>query len=243
MAERSGEDRLARYHGRRRFDTTDEPRGESAGPSEELSFVVQIHDARRMHFDFRLEVDGVLKSWAVPRGPSTDPGDKRLAVPTEDHPMEYREYEGVIAAGEYGAGPVIVWDEGSYRPIGVDSTAAFAAALDRGHASFRLNGRKLSGAYALTRFRGGGDGSGEAWLLVKKTGSGSTRGVNATPDPRRARSARTGRTLSQVLRSARDEEETRDDDGNAADRGGTRDRRMPDHGSSRVHRSEGNDHA
>ncbi|WP_330172223.1 3'-phosphoesterase [Streptomyces sp. NBC_01498] len=218
-------DRLERYHGRRRFDTTDEPRGGRSGPSDALSFVVQIHDARRTHFDFRLEVDGVLKSWAVPRGPSTDPGDKRLAVPTEDHPLEYREYEGVIAAGEYGAGPVIVWDEGTYRPLGAEGPAAFAAALARGHASFRLDGHKLRGAFALTRFRGGGDGSSEeAWLLVKRTGTGSTRGARATPDPRRARSVRTGRTLRQV-------------------EGGTPGRAMPDHGSRRVHRSEGNDHA
>ncbi|MFI6694318.1 DNA polymerase ligase N-terminal domain-containing protein [Streptomyces sp. NPDC050433] len=224
MADRSAEDRLARYHGKRRFDATDEPRGEGTGPAGELSFVVQIHDARRMHFDFRLEVDGVLKSWAVPRGPSTDPGDKRLAVPTEDHPLEYRDYEGVIASGQYGAGPVIIWDQGTYRPLGVDTLADFAAALDRGHASFRLNGQKLRGAYALTRFRDGRDGSAGAWLLVKKAGSGSTRGRNTTPDPRRARSARTGRTLDQVNR-------------------GTTDRKMPDHGSSRAHRSEGNDHA
>lgn len=200
MAGRDAEDRLARYYGRRRFDTTDEPRGEGAEPCGELSFVIQIHDARRMHFDFRLEVDGVLKSWAVPRGPSTDPGDKRLAVPTEDHPLEYREYEGVIASGEYGAGPVIIWDEGTYQPLGVDGPAAFAAALERGHASFRLRGRKLRGAYALTRFRDGRDGSAEAWLLVKKTGPGSTHGRPGTPDPRRARSARTGRTLSQLDR-------------------------------------------
>lgn len=219
-----GEDRLARYRGKRRFGATDEPRGEGPAPAGELSFVVQIHDARRMHFDFRLEVDGVLKSWAVPRGPSTDPGDKRLAVPTEDHPLEYREYEGVIASGQYGAGPVIVWDEGTYRPLGVDGPDDFAAALARGHASFRLFGRKLRGAYALTRFRSGDDGSAEAWLLVKKTGPGSTRGRRATPDPRRARSARTGRTLRQVNR-------------------GTPDRTMPDHGSSRAHRSEGHDHA
>ncbi|QHY93787.1 Putative DNA ligase-like protein [Streptomyces sp. S4.7] len=217
-------DRLARYHRKRRFDTTDEPRGESAGPGAEPSFVIQIHDARRMHFDFRLEVDGVLRSWAVPRGPSTDPGDRRLAVPTEDHPLEYREYEGVIASGEYGAGPVIVWDQGTYRPLGGGGAADFSAALDRGHASFRLDGRKLRGAYALTRFRDGRDGSAEAWLLVRKTGPGSSRSGPATPDPRRARSARTGRTLSQVAR-------------------GTPERSMPDHGSGRVHRSEGNDHA
>lgn len=216
-------DRLARYHGKRRFDTTDEPRGESAAPADEPSFVIQIHDARRLHFDFRLEVDGVLRSWAVPRGPSTDPGDKRLAVPTEDHPLEYREYEGVIASGEYGAGPVIVWDQGTYRPLGKGGVAGFSAALDKGHASFRLDGLKLRGAYALTRFRDGRNGS-EAWLLVRKTGQGGTRSGPATPDPRRARSARTGRTLSQVVR-------------------GTPGRRMPDHGSGSVQRSEGDDHA
>ncbi|WP_405621267.1 DNA polymerase ligase N-terminal domain-containing protein [Streptomyces sp. NBC_01508] len=234
MDDRSADgDRLARYHDRRRFDATDEPCGENASPTGEPSFVIQIHDARRLHFDFRLEVDGVLKSWAVPRGPSTDPGDKRLAVPTEDHPLEYREYEGVIASGQYGAGPVIVWDRGTYRPLRAAGPGAFAAALDRGHASFWLNGQKLRGAFALTRFRDGRDGSAEAWLLVKKTGPGSTHARRGTPDPRRARSARTGRTLSQVDGADRADQVDQ----------GVRERRMPDHGSSRVHRSEGNNHA
>jgi bifunctional non-homologous end joining protein LigD len=193
----SDKDRLERYRGKRRFDSTAEPRGERVPAADERSgapsFVVQIHDASRMHFDFRLEVDGVLKSWAVPRGPSADPGDKRLAVPTEDHPLEYRDYEGVISGGQYGAGTVIVWDQGTYRPGG---TGSFSQALEGGHASFWLNGSKLHGGYALTRFREGLDGA-EAWLLVKEKDSRARSGQRA-PDPRRARSARSGRTLHQV---------------------------------------------
>lgn len=219
-------DSLRRYRGKRDFGATSEPRGSTgdlAAREEEehgrqdsagggpASYVVQIHDASTMHFDFRLEVDGVLKSWAVPKGPSTDPGDKRLAVPTEDHPLEYREYEGVIGGGQYGAGTVIVWDAGTYRPLNKDGTpgdeASFAKALAKGHASFWLDGPKLRGGFSLTRFRGGGGGgrehdSEEAWLLVKRSGTGADRSGRTTPDPRRARSARSGRTLRQVAREA-----------------------------------------
>lgn len=198
------EDRLSTYRGMRRFDRTGEPEGGAGPAGGDPSFVVQIHDATRMHFDFRLEVDGVLKSWAVPRGPSTDPRDKRLAVPTEDHPLEYREYEGVIPGGQYGAGTVIVWDHGTYHPLGDGGMDAFARALEHGHASFRLHGTKLRGAYALTRIHrsgaAGDDGSDPAWLLVKKKDADGTPGRPTTPDPRRARSVRTGRTLGQVER-------------------------------------------
>ncbi|MFD7919339.1 DNA polymerase ligase N-terminal domain-containing protein [Streptomyces sp. NPDC059740] len=192
----SEKDALHTYRSKRSFDVTDEPRGEDAAAGEEPRFVVQIHDASTMHFDFRLEVDGVLKSWSVPKGPSTDPHDRRLAVPTEDHPMEYREFEGVIPAGEYGGGTVIVWDEGTYQPLSHDRRGRpvpFAESLEHGHATFRLHGEKLHGEFALTRFRGG-DGD-QSWLLVKadKDGVGS-----GTPDPRRARSALSGRTLGQV---------------------------------------------
>ncbi|MFF6773087.1 DNA polymerase ligase N-terminal domain-containing protein [Streptomyces sp. NPDC012637] len=191
---------LNEYHRRRDFSRTAEPRGgdAAAAPGEPPSFVVQIHDATAMHFDFRLEVDGVLRSWAVPKGPSTDPQDKRLAMPTEDHPLEYREFEGVIAPGEYGAGTVIVWDEGTYRNLSEDRRGRevpFAEALDGGHASFWLDGRKLHGGYALTRIRGDGAGR-EAWLLVKHADR-RARAAGGT-DPHRARSARTGRTLRQV---------------------------------------------
>jgi DNA ligase D-like protein (predicted 3'-phosphoesterase) len=212
----AGKDSLRRYRDKRDFAATGEPRGADApgiteggegGAAGLPSYVVQIHDASTMHFDFRLEVDGVLKSWAVPKGPSTDPRDKRLAVPTEDHPLEYREYEGVIGSGEYGAGTVIVWDTGTYRPTGRNGTAGdtarFGRALAAGHADFWLEGTKLQGGYALTRFRGGhgheSDGE-EAWLLVKRTDAKADRSGSATPSPRRARSVRSGRTLRQVER-------------------------------------------
>ncbi|MFF2655614.1 DNA polymerase ligase N-terminal domain-containing protein [Streptomyces sp. NPDC058045] len=194
-------DRLDTYRGRRRFDRTREPRGGGAAQAGgDPVFVVQIHQARTLHFDFRLEVDGVLRSWSVPRGPSPDPHERRLAMPTEDHPLEYRTFEGVIPAGEYGGGTVIVWDEGTYRPLAHDRQGRpvpFAEALDRGHAAFRLYGGKLRGGYALTRFRGGGEGEREAWLLVKEDDPRARPG-GRTPDPRRARSVRSGHTLRQT---------------------------------------------
>lgn len=194
------DERLREYHGKRDFARTGEPSGQRASGGAEPRFVVQIHDALRMHFDFRLQVDDVLKSWSVPKGPSDDPHDKRLAVPTEDHPLEYEDFEGVIPEGEYGGGTVIVWDRGTYEPLSHDRRGrpvGFAQALERGHATFRLRGSKLHGEYALTRFRGGRDGAEEeAWLLVKK--GGGRKGGHGTPDPRRARSVRTGRTLAQV---------------------------------------------
>ncbi|MEU3892029.1 DNA polymerase ligase N-terminal domain-containing protein [Streptomyces sp. NPDC029041] len=201
MAER---DRLRDYRGKRDFGRTGEPRGRGAPPGGDPRFVVQIHDASTMHFDFRLQVDDVLKSWSVPKGPSADPKDKRLAVPTEDHPLEYEEFEGVIAPGEYGGGTVIVWDHGTYEPLSHDRKGRpvdFAESLERGHATFRLSGSKLHGEYALTRFRSGRDGDGEeAWLLVKRAG-GAAR-AHGAPDPRRARSALSGRTLAQVASDA-----------------------------------------
>ncbi|MEU4039807.1 DNA polymerase ligase N-terminal domain-containing protein [Streptomyces collinus] len=200
------EDRLRTYRGKRDFERTHEPSGNAAAAAAgRPRFVVQIHDARRMHFDFRLQVGDVLKSWAVPKGPSADPGDKRMAVPTEDHPLEYEDFEGVIPKGEYGGGTVIVWDRGTYEPLSHDRRGRpvdFAESLEKGHASFRLHGSKLHGEYALTRFRGGADEE-EAWLLVHK-GAARTDG-HGTPDPRRARSVRTGRTLAQVLADDRRE--------------------------------------
>ena len=193
----AAEDRLRTYRGKRDFERTREPSGEPApGGGDRPRFVVQIHDARRMHFDFRLQVDDVLKSWSVPRGLSPDPGDRRLAVPTEDHPLAYEDFEGVIPKGEYGGGTVIVWDRGTYEPLSHDRQGRpvdFAESLERGHATFRLHGAKLRGEYVLTRFRGR-DGE-DAWLLMRKGRAGPGHG---TPDPRRARSVRTGRTLAQV---------------------------------------------
>ncbi|MFF7645647.1 DNA polymerase ligase N-terminal domain-containing protein [Streptomyces canus] len=186
-------ERLRDYHGKRDFGRTREPEGRQAPTDAAPRFVVQIHDASTMHFDFRLQVGDVLKSWSVPKGPSDLPKDKRLAVPTEDHPLEYEDFEGVIPEGEYGGGTVIVWDHGTYEPLSHDRQGRpvdFAESLERGHATFRLHGTKLRGQYALTRFRE------DNWLLVK-TAEGRARG-HGTPNPRRARSVRTGRTLAQV---------------------------------------------
>ncbi|MFI0900451.1 DNA polymerase ligase N-terminal domain-containing protein [Streptomyces sp. NPDC020983] len=202
MADR---DTLGEYRRRRDFTRTREPAGrgaKGAGHGGEPSFVVQIHDASSMHFDFRLEADGVLKSWAVPKGPSDDPHDKRLAMPTEDHPLDYRDFEGTIAEGEYGAGAVIVWDEGTYENVTRDRRGRpvpLAEGVERGHVSFRLAGHKLHGGYSLTRIRGS-EGDREAWLLVKRAGTRASR--HPTPDPRRARSALSGRTLAQIREAA-----------------------------------------
>ena len=125
-------------------------------------FVIQKHAASSLHYDFRLEVEGVLKSWAVPKGPSTDPREKRLAMAVEDHPLEYVDFEGVIPEGQYGAGSVIVWDTGTYRNL---RDEPIEKALKAGHASVWLEGEKLRGGYALTRV--GRSAERERWLLVK----------------------------------------------------------------------------
>lgn len=129
-------------------------------------FVIQKHDASTLHYDFRIEVDGVLKSWAVPKGPSTDPGEKRLAMPTEDHPLDYADFEGVIPEDEYGAGTVLVWDTGPYENITEKDgdVQTISDALKAGHALIRLEGKKLQGGYALQRVTSGDD---ERWLLIK----------------------------------------------------------------------------
>ncbi|MGW1409534.1 DNA polymerase ligase N-terminal domain-containing protein [Streptomyces sp. NPDC002403] len=175
--------------------------GDGARAGAAPCFVVQIHQARHMHFDFRLEVGGVLKSWAVPRGPSENPRERRLAVPTEDHPLEYRTFEGVITKGAYDGGTVIVWDQGTYRPLSHDRSGApvpFEQSLEDGHATFWLDGTKLHGEFALTRFKGGDAPGEEVWMLIKAKDGQATHDGPEAPDPYLARSARTGRTLAQV---------------------------------------------
>jgi bifunctional non-homologous end joining protein LigD len=152
---------LAEYRRKRRFAETPEPRGKKARKDEKL-FVIQKHAARRLHYDLRLEVGGVLKSWAVPKGPSLNPGDKRLAIQVEDHPFEYRKFEGTIPQGNYGAGEVIIWDEGTYEPEGPLSAAE---QLERGELKFRLHGHKLNGSFVLVKLKHS-RGKNE-WLLIK----------------------------------------------------------------------------
>lgn len=154
--------KLSTYHAKRNFAITPEPRGEVEAPAERLRFVVQKHDARKLHYDFRLELDGTLKSWAVPKGPSLDPAEKRLAVHVEDHPLDYIDFEGDIPEHQYGAGHVDVWDIGYWEPQG-DPLAAYEA----GKLKFRLDGEKLQGGWALVRTRLPGRGK-EQWLLIKE---------------------------------------------------------------------------
>ena len=145
---------LKEYEKKRDFSRTSEPRNTARGRSGDMpSFVIQKHDASTLHYDFRLEVDGVLKSWAVPKGPSTDPREKRLAIPTADHPLSYADFEGTIPEDEYGGGTVLVWDRGSYENITEKDgkVVPLAKALKQGHAFVRLSGKKLSGGYALQR--------------------------------------------------------------------------------------------
>jgi DNA ligase D-like protein (predicted 3'-phosphoesterase) len=160
-------DHLATYWQKRDFRRTPEPRGRRHKPSRKPIFVIQKHAARALHYDVRLEVDGVLKSWAVPKGPSINPKDKRLAMLTEDHPLEYSTFEGVIPEGEYGAGRMIVWDRGIYRNLTEHNgkPVPMEDAFRHGRIRISLEGEKLHGAFALTRI---GSGTRSKWLLVKK---------------------------------------------------------------------------
>jgi bifunctional non-homologous end joining protein LigD len=163
------EDRLQDYRRKRDFAQTSEPAGKAIGEapkkkgSKALSFVIQKHAARALHYDFRLELDGTLKSWAVPKGPSLDPQDKRMAVHVEDHPLAYASFEGVIPPGQYGAGTVIVWDRGEWLPVG-DPRAGYRD----GKLKFELRGEKLRGHWTLVRMRGGTRERQEPWLLIKE---------------------------------------------------------------------------
>src|ERR1700719_1191766 len=152
---------LADYRRKRRFAETPEPRGKAAHKGEKV-FVIQKHAATRLHYDLRLEVGGVLKSWAVPKGPSLNPGDKRLAVHVEDHPLEYRKFEGVIPKGQYGGGEVIVWDQGTYKLEGhLDADAQLA----RGELKFILHGKKVRGSFVLVELKNSKVKN--EWLLIK----------------------------------------------------------------------------
>ncbi len=149
---------LADYKKKRRFDKTPEPGPEKKRTRTGRLFVVQKHRATQLHYDFRLETDGVLKSWAVPKGPSLDPKVRRLAMQVEDHPVDYAKFEGVIPEGEYGGGTVMVWDYGTYKPENTDNVGE---ALRKGELKFSLNGKKLKGSWVLVRTRD------RQWLLIK----------------------------------------------------------------------------
>lgn len=189
-------DKLQAYRKKRDFSRTSElPGSGGITPGDKPRFSVQKHRAKKLHYDLRLDVGGVLKSWAVPKGPSLDTKTKRLAVPTEDHPLDYIDFEGTIPTGEYGAGTVIVWDIGTYE----NTTSAdgkevsIAEALERGHATFLLSGEKLRGGYALTRT---GRGKNERWILVKMKDDFAKADDDVLE--REPNSALTGRSLKEV---------------------------------------------
>jgi bifunctional non-homologous end joining protein LigD len=186
---------LATYHAKRRFDRTPEPRGHRAGGRGPLRFVVQKHAASRIHYDFRLELDGTLKSWAVLKGPSRNPADKRLAMMVEDHPLDYRTFEGIIPDGNYGAGTVIVWDEGTYgareTADRVEGERRLREGLRKGHLRIVLNGHKLKGEFSLLKLKRGAD---NAWLLVK----GRDQFASDADVTKQDHSISSGRTLEDV---------------------------------------------
>lgn len=182
--------RLAEYHRKRRFDVTPEPAGKPGRVRKRArEFVVQKHRASHLHYDFRLEHDGVMLSWAVPKGPSIDPAHKRFAMQTEDHPIEYNQFEGVIPEGEYGGGTVMIWDRGTWEP----ETEDVGAALARGDLKFALFGKKLRGSWVLVRMRD------RQWLLIKhRDRFASSLDITAA----KPRSAVSRRTLAGIARRA-----------------------------------------
>ena len=184
---------LADYKRKRDFTRTKEPDDSAPFASSGHRFVVQKHAASRLHYDFRLELDGVLKSWAVTRGPSLDPAEKRLAVRTEDHPLAYAEFEGIIPEGEYGGGTVMLWDEGEWEPLH-DPHAGFK----EGMLHFRLHGQRLAGGWALIRMKPRNGEERENWLLVKERDEEAD-----DSDPllaKNEKSVRTGRKMEQIAK-------------------------------------------
>lgn len=188
---------LEEYRRKRDFAQTSEPRGEPQRGARGFSFVVQKHAARRLHYDFRLELDGVLKSWAVPKGPSLDPSEKRLAVQTEDHPLEYGDFEGVIPAGEYGGGTVLVWDRGTWMPVG-DPRRGLAS----GKLKFRVQGEKLAGGWTLIKLRGRAAADGKQnWLLIKERDEAARSADEYDVTAERPESVQNGRGVASVARA------------------------------------------
>lgn len=198
-------DKLTTYSDKRDFRRTPEPKGQvTRSRSRRPRFVIHQHDASRRHWDFRLEAEGVLCSWAVPKGPSTDPREKRLAVQVEDHPVDYLDFEGVIPEGEYGAGAVIVWDAGTYGNLtrrrargGDGEEIPVPEAIGSGHLAVWLEGQKLRGGYVLQRFRGD-----DQWLLMKMDDEAAD--ARRRPTRTEPHSVLSGATVEEVAKSEGD---------------------------------------
>ena len=190
---------LSLYKKKRKFSETPEPEGKEKSSVSGLKFVIQKHDASHLHYDFRLEMKGVLKSWAVPKGPSLNPADKRLAMMVEDHPYDYGDFEGIIPEGNYGGGTVIVWDEGIYEPmqnegLGIKKQEKLLLQqLHKGDLKLNLHGKKIKGTFALFRLKSGEE---KSWLLVKKDDEFASH-LEVT---KKNKSVKSGKTLAQIAK-------------------------------------------
>jgi DNA ligase D-like protein (predicted 3'-phosphoesterase) len=200
----AADDKLKEYRSKRDLRKTPEPSGGNQRRGQKPIFVIQKHDARNLHYDFRLEVDGALASWAVPKGPSTDPNDKRLAIHVEDHPLDYADFEGVIPEGLYGAGTVLVWDRGTYRNImeEKDDPLTMHESIEAGHVEVWLEGEKLRGGFALVKMKGREDNQ---WLLVKmKDKEADARRNPISTEPH---SVLSGASLDEIRKHIKEEEQ------------------------------------
>jgi len=197
---------LAEYRRKRDFSRTEEPAGVTRRAGRKLAYVIQKHAASHLHYDLRLELDGVMKSWAVPKGPSLDPAVKRLAMQVEDHPIEYNRFEGTIPKGEYGGGTVMIWDHGTYTYGGSDDgdpVEALRRGYEKGDFKFVLHGDRLTGSWVLVRTRRG-DARRPQWLLIKHRDDAAEPGSEVVEEY--LSSAATGRTMDEIAagRKARD---------------------------------------
>jgi bifunctional non-homologous end joining protein LigD len=188
---------LSEYKRKRDFDKTAEPEGKAVATRSRraLRFVIQKHAASHLHFDFRLELDGVMKSWAVPKGPSYDPSVKRLAMEVEDHPIEYNTFEGTIPKGQYGGGTVMLWDRGTYEAEGGGGEAALREGYERGDLKILLHGKRLEGGWVLVRMRRG-EGGRAQWLLIKHRDETADESYDVTAEV--TTSVASGRTMDEI---------------------------------------------
>jgi bifunctional non-homologous end joining protein LigD len=187
---------LQTYRAMRDFKSTREPRGRVAR-TRGYRFVIQRHAATRLHYDLRLELGGVYRSWAVTKTPSLDPAVKRLAVEVEDHPLDYGTFEGTIPKGQYGGGTVQLWDRGTWRPLGDDPKGDLAA----GHLKFQMDGERMTGGWVLVRMRDRGERH-HNWLLIKETDADARRGPAGDALAKAVTSVKTGRTLEEIAEGA-----------------------------------------
>lgn len=194
---------LSEYKRKRDFTKTDEPAGKVTRPRSRraLHFVIQKHAASHLHFDFRLEMNGVMKSWAVPKGPSYDPGVRRLAMEVEDHPIEYNTFEGTIPKGQYGGGTVMLWDRGTYEPEAGGGEDALREGYARGDLKFVLHGKRLQGGWVLVRMRRNEEGGRAQWLLIKHRDEHADPAYDVVADVQT--SVTTGRTMEEIASGKR----------------------------------------